>query len=60
MKKYNLSLRCYYPEGNYTTHRQILTLDQIERWIEGYAFTHPNCHAISVKVWLREEDNQCE
>ena len=56
MKKttFDISMRCYYPNGEPTTHRQPLKLSDIPKWIEAYQFTHPNCQAITTKVWLTD------
>lgn len=53
-KVYDISFRCFYPEGNHTDHRQPLTLDEISKWIECYKFTHPRVESISVKVWFND------
>ena len=55
---YSLSIRCYYPNGEPTTHYQDLKLSDIPKWIEAYKFTHPNCKAITVKVWFGDKDKQ--
>lgn len=52
---YDISFRCYYPNDPLTTnHRQMLKLSDIPRWIDSYKFTHPNCTAVTVKVWFDE------
>lgn len=56
MKQYNISFRCFYADGSYTTHRQDMSLKEIGKWIEAYTFTHPECRRISVSVW--PGDNQ--
>lgn len=54
-RTYNISFQCYYPErGNYTTHKQVMQLKDIAKWIEAYTFTHPNVQSISVKIWMDE------
>lgn len=54
-KVYHLSIRAYFPGlGNYTTHYQDMDLKDIKKWIEAYKFTHPNCQAITVKIYLEE------
>ena len=53
-KTYQISFRCYYPDGEPTNHRQELKLKDIPKWIEAYIFTHPNCESITVKVWFNE------
>lgn len=54
-KTYSVSLRCFYPKGNHTTHRQTMPLRDIKRWIEAYSFTHPDVESISAKIWLKDE-----
>lgn len=58
MKKaiFDLSIRCHYPNGDQTRHRQAMKLADIPKWIEAYKFTHPNCTSISVKIWLTDLD----
>lgn len=54
-RTYDISFRCYYRgAGNYTTHRQVMPLKNIPKWIEAYTFTHPNVESISVKIWFDE------
>ena len=54
--KYNVSFRCYYPgRDSYTTHKQILPLSDVGKWVECYKFTHPECLKITVKIWLNKE-----
>lgn len=55
---FNICFRCHYPEGNFTEHRQPLTLDEIAKWIDCYKFTHPRCESVSVKVWFNDLNNQ--
>lgn len=57
-QKFNLSIRCYYPNEEPTTHYQELKLSDIPKWIEAYKFTHPNCEAITVKIWFGDIDKQ--
>lgn len=54
---YELSFRCYYPDGEPTTHRQSMKLSDIRKWIDAYKFTHPNCTSITVKIWLTDVEN---
>ena len=55
MKKlFNISFRCHYDDGSYTSHRQDLALKDIPKWIESYKFTHPLCKAISFKLWFND------
>lgn len=57
--EYNVSMRCYYGgPDNYTQHRQTLKLKDIAKWIEAYKFTHPGVKAITVKVWLTDEEEE--
>lgn len=49
---YDLSIRCYYPNGNKTEHRQTMKLNEIPKWIEAYKFTHPLCESVTIKIWL--------
>lgn len=55
-KTYMMSIRCHFPNGDYTQHRQALTLTEVKRWIEAYEFTHPTCTSVSFKIWLKDED----
>ena len=53
---YNLSIRCYVPgAGNHVTHRQIMPLEDVAKWVKAYQFTHPNCQSVSIMVYLHEE-----
>ena len=58
MKKatFCISFRCFYPNGEHTNHRQEMKLSDIAKWIEAYQFTHPDCNAITVKVWLNDTE----
>ena len=60
MKKtvFDLSIRCYYENGNHTEHRQMMKLSDIPKWIEAYKFTHPECKAITVKRWFNDPERQ--
>lgn len=54
---YGISFRCYFnseAETHFTTHYQPMPLSDIPIWIEAYKFTHPNCTAVSVKVWFND------
>lgn len=53
-QQYDVSLRCQYPNGDCTHHRQLLQLKEIPKWIEAYHFTHPEVKSISIKVWLTD------
>lgn len=54
--RYNTSFRCFYNDGegvHATTHYVPgFPVAAIPRWIDAYKFTHPNCDAISCKVWF--------
>ena len=56
MKKalFDLSIRCFYSNRNHTEHRQKMKLSDVSKWLEAYKFTHPNCQAVSVKVWFTD------
>ena len=53
-KIFELSIRCYYPNGNKTEHRQTMKLSEIPKWIEAYKFTHPQCESVTIKIWLND------
>lgn len=52
---YKLSFRCYYSNGNCNDHRQFMKLNDIQKWIKSYKFTHPECISITVKIWFTKE-----
>ena len=58
MKKtvFNLSIRCHYPNGEPTQHRQDMKLTDIPKWVEAYKFTHPKCTAVSIKIWYADAE----
>lgn len=58
MKKtlFDISIRCHYPNGDQTQHRQTMKLSDIPKWVESYKFTHPNCTAVSIKIWYSDMD----
>lgn len=57
-KNYHMSIRCFFPgEGNYTQHYPEMPLKDISRWVEAYRFTHPTAEAITVKIWLQDDDS---
>lgn len=60
MKKalFDLSIRCFYSNGNHTEHRQRMKLSDVPKWLEAYKFTHPNCQAVSIKVWFTDLERQ--
>ena len=62
MKKtaFQISMRCYYPNGETTNHYQTIKLSDIPKWIEAYKFTHPNCVAITAKIWFGKEEPASE
>ena len=51
---FHLSFRCYYKDGGSCDKYQDLKLSDIPHWIHCYKFTHPNCTAITIKVWLSD------
>lgn len=55
-ESFNVSFRCFYSDEcgvHFTTHyNPAFALSDIPRWLDSYKFTHPNCIAISVKVWF--------
>ena len=52
-----ISFRCFYPDHRYTNHYQDLDIKDIPRWIEAYAFTHPDVQAITARVNIKGEDD---
>ena len=59
MKQYRMSIRCYYPGyGNYTTHYRRLGLNEIELWIQAYQYTHPECEAMTIKIYTKEDEQR--
>lgn len=50
---YKISIRCYY-ENSFTTHKQIMKLSEIAKWIEAYKFTHPNVEGFSIRLFIDE------
>lgn len=46
-----ITFRCYYPNGNKTDHRQEMKLTELKKWVESYFYTHPECEAITIKIW---------
>lgn len=55
-EKYNVSFRCFFDgDGvpHFTTHYlPQFPVKDIPKWISAYRFTHPNCTALSCKVWF--------
>ena len=62
MKKelFDVSIRCHYPTGEPTQHRQALKLTDIPKWVDAYKFTHPNCKSINIKIWFDDLQNTAE
>ena len=50
--EFHFSFRCYYEDGKPNDKHQVLKLSDVPKWIDSYKFTHPNCKAITIKVWL--------
>ena len=57
-KVISISFRCYYPNGNKTNHKQDLKISEIPRWIDSYKFTHPDCQAITCKVYFDNKERE--
>ena len=55
MEVVHMNFRCYYTDGDPCNHYRDLPMEDIARWMEAYKFTHPNCTAITVKVWFDKE-----
>ena len=59
-KTYNVSFRCHYNDarepGHYTQHWQDLPLRDLHKWVEAYRFTHPTCTSVSIKLWLKDDE----
>ena len=56
MKKeaeYSMSIRTYYG-SDYTTHKRVMKLSEIKKWIEAYRFTHPEFTSITIKIWMED------
>lgn len=51
---FSISFYCHYENGDQTKHRQDLQLKDIPKWLEAYRFTHPNCQAVSFKIWFSD------
>lgn len=51
---FHISFRCYYPNGEPTTHYQDLQLRDIPKWVNAYKYTHPQCESITIKLWFTE------
>lgn len=48
----HMSFKCYYQDGDPCLHYRDMPMEDIPKWIDAYKFTHPNCTAITVKVWF--------
>ncbi|MBQ2062281.1 MAG: hypothetical protein II458_06350 [Oscillospiraceae bacterium] len=60
-KNYRMSIRCYFPGvDNFTQHYPVMPLKDITKWVEAYRFTHPTAEAITVKIWLHDEDDSTD
>lgn len=56
-KDYQMSIRCHFPgKGNKTQHYPVMPLRDIAKWVEAYRFTHPTAEAITIKIWLHDEE----
>ena len=53
---FSVSFHCFFPDGGVCKHTQSLPLGDISLWIDCYQFTHPNCTAISMKIWFTDDD----
>lgn len=52
---YDVTFFCDFPDGGRTKHQAHMDLADIGKWIDCYKFTHPNCRAISAKIWFHDE-----
>lgn len=62
-QEFHFSFRCYYDNGQPKDKHQVMKLSLVPKWIDGYKFTHPNCKAITVKVWFdspKDEESEEE
>lgn len=55
-RAYHISIRCYFPDGGFTQHHQVMPLSDIKRWIESYEFTHPTVESISFRMWPKDKE----
>lgn len=53
-REYKVTFRCFYEEGAFTRYVRDLPLGDLQKWIESYEWTHPNCTSISFGVWLQD------
>lgn len=56
MEVLGMSFRCYYTDGQPCNHYRELAMEDVGKWMDAYKFTHPNCVAITVKVWFEKEN----
>lgn len=54
-REYKVTFRCFYEEGAFTRYVRDLPLGDLQKWIESYERTHPNCTSISFGVWLQDD-----
>ena len=45
-------------QHNRTQHYPVMPLKDIPKWVEAYRFTHPTAESITVKIWLKDEEQQ--
>lgn len=51
----SFSFFCYYGDSEHVCKKfQKLKWSELGKWIDAYMFTHPNCIAVSCKVWREE------
>lgn len=51
----SVNFRCYMTSAEPYDHYRTIDTNDIDRWIEAYQFTHPNCTSITVKIWLKSD-----
>lgn len=56
METLGMNFRCYYTDGQPCNHYRELSMEDVGKWMDAYKFTHPNCIAITVKVWFDKEE----
>lgn len=54
----HMSFKCYYLDGDPCLHYRDMPMEDIPKWIDAYKFTHPNCTAITVKVWFNDKEER--
>ncbi len=53
---FRITFHCFFPDDTTPVRKtQDLKLSEIPKWVEAYKFTHPNCEAVSIKVWFHDE-----